>query len=108
VVDKSWGLPQAASMQPAAPLAGAARERSDRLARFEDRAQARAASREAAAKERERERDKRRQEEQARRAEGLTDRTPRPRRSGRTDVVGVQRHERLPDGEGRRTNSRAS
>jgi len=63
----------------------------ERLKAFEGKAEARAASREAAAQEREKARDARRQEEQGRRAEGEADRTPRRRRSGRTDVVRVQR-----------------
>ena len=92
MVDKSWGVP---TRDPADrrtdPLASRENRSAERLKAFGDRAQARAADREAAAQERERARDARRQDEEARRAEGTADRPPRPRRSGRTDVVRVQR-----------------
>jgi hypothetical protein len=91
LVDKSWGVPTGGTVDQRTNSLGGAQRPPDRLNAFEDRAQARAASREAAAQERERARDARREEEQAKRAEGMADRTPRRRRSGRTDVVRVQR-----------------
>lgn len=92
VVDKSWGVPtREPGDQRTDPLASREHRSAERLKAFDDRAQVRAAERQAAAQERERARDARRQDEQARRAEGTADRPSRARRSGRTDVVRVQR-----------------
>ena len=93
LADKSWGVAGESDRGGDRP-ASAAHRAAERLKAFEDRAQARAASRDAAAQERERAREARRAEEQAARAEGRDGEMPRRRRSGRTDVVRVQRDTR--------------